>query len=130
VVDGVFIEISGMEPKFEIEEVIEGGQNAFVHQLPSVSKHSNLVLNRGYVTASSPLADWAEQSVGFSLGTEIVTKVLTVTMIGADGQPVVSWTFENAWPVKWVVERFDAEKNHFLTETLEVSYSTVVRTLR
>ena len=129
VVDAAFNEISGLDPKVEIEEVIEGGQNAFVHQLPGVTKHSNLVLKRGYVTASSPLADWAEQSVGSSLGTPIVTKVLTVSLMGTAGQPVVTWTFENAWPVKWEVGHFDAAKNDFLTESLEVSYTTVVRTL-
>lgn len=129
-VDAGFQEISGIDPKVDIEEVVEGGLNSYVHQLPGVTKHSNLVLKRGYVTQSSALAEWAAQTVGSSLGSPIQTQVLNVNLLGPNAQPLVTWTFQNCWPVKWEVGGLDAIKNEVLTETLEIAYTTVVRTLQ
>lgn len=128
-IDAAFQQVSGIDPKIDVEEAPEGGVNTYVHQLPGVTKHSNLVLKRGYVTQASSLAQWADQTVGSSLGTPIQTQVLTVNLLGADGQPVVTWTFQNAWPVKWEVGQFDSQNNAVLTETLEIAYTTVTRTI-
>ena len=128
-IDAAFQEVSGIDPKVELEEVQEGGVNSHVHQLPGVTKHSNLVLKRGYVTQSSALAQWAEQSVGSTLGSAIQTQVLLVSLLDPSGQPLVTWTFDNAWPVKWEVGPFDSTRNDVLTETLEVAYTTVTRQL-
>jgi phage tail-like protein len=128
-IDAAFQTVSGIDPKVEIEEVQEGGVNSYVHQLPGVTKHSNLVLKRGYVTQSSTLAQWAEQTVGSTLGSAIQTQVLIVSLLGPSGQPLVTWTFDNAWPVKWEVGAFDSKSNDVLTETLEVAYTTVTRQL-
>jgi phage tail-like protein len=127
--DAAFQEITGIDPKVEIEEVPEGGVNNFVHQLPGVTKHSNLVLKRGYVTTASSLAQWAEQTVGSTLGSPIQTQVLNVSLLGPDSQPLVTWTFQNCWPVKWEVGAFDSASREVLTETLEIAYTTVTRTL-
>jgi phage tail-like protein len=128
-VDAAFQEVSGIDPKVETEDHPEGGVNDYVHQLPGVTKHSNLVLKRGYVTGSSALAAWAAQTVGSTLGTAIQTQVININLLGPDQNPLVTWTFQNAWPVKWEVGGLDANKNDFLTETLEFSYTTVTRTL-
>ncbi|MES2442412.1 MAG: phage tail protein [Pseudomonadota bacterium] len=128
-IDAAFQEVSGIDPKVEIVEEAEGGVNNYVHQLPGVTKHSNLVLKRGYVTQTSSLATWAEQTVGSTLGAPIQTQVITVMLLGPDQQPLVTWTFDNAWPVKWEASGFDSTKNDVLTETLEISYTTVTRTL-
>ncbi|MEJ2407880.1 MAG: phage tail protein [Novosphingobium sp.] len=130
VIDAAFQQISGIDPKVDIEEVAEGGVNGNVHQLPGVTKHSNLVLKRGYVTQQSSLAQWADQTVGSSLGTPIETKVLTVSLLNPDAQPLVVWTFENAWPVKWEVGTFNSQNNEILTETLEIAYATVSRQIQ
>lgn len=123
--DARFQEISGIDSKDDIEDVIEGGLNAYVHRLPGVTKHSNLVLKRGFVTQKSALADWAAQCIGSSLGTAIATKTIIVVVVGPDDKALVSWTFLNAWPVKWEVGPFDSERQQILTETLELAYESV-----
>lgn len=128
-IDAQFQQISGIDPHVETEQVTEGGVNDYVHTLPGVTKHSNLVLKRGYVTQTSSLATWASQTVGSTLGTAIQTQVITVNLLGPTQQPLVTWTFQNAWPVKWEVGQLDAEANSVLTETLEIAYTTVTRTL-
>lgn len=128
-IDAAFQDVSGIDPKVNVEEVTEGGVNGYVHQLPGVTKHSNLMLKRGYVTQTSALAQWAEETVGSTLGTPITTKTLQVALLSPDAQPMITWTFENAWPVKWEVGAFGATKNDVLTETLEIAYTTVTRTV-
>ncbi|PVX30077.1 phage tail protein [Sphingomonas pokkalii] len=129
-IDAAFQEVSGIDPKVDLEEVREGGVNDYVHQLPGVTKHSNLVLKRGYVTKDSPLADWAAQTVGSTLGTPIQTQTITIFLLGPTGQALVTWTFLNAWPVKWEVGTLDSTNtSSVLTQTLEISYSTVTSAL-
>ena len=128
-IDAAFREISGIDPKVEVTEVVEGGVNDYVHRLPGVTKHSNLTLKRGYVTQTSALAEWAAQTVGSTLGSPIQPQALNVNLLGPNAAPLVTWTFENAWPVKWEVGGLDASRNEVLTESLEFAYTTVVRTL-
>ena len=104
--------------------------NRYVHQLPGVTKHSNLVLKRGYVTKASTLAKWAEQCVGASLGSPLQVQTLNVYLLGSKDQPLVTWTFFNAWPVKWEVGTLDASNSSSVqTQTLELCYSTVTTTI-
>lgn len=120
------MEVTGIDSRVDVEEVFEGGVNNYVHQLPGITKHSNLVLKRGYVTQSSALAAWAMQCVGSTLGRPISTQTLNVSLLGATGQPLVVWTFFNAWPVKWEIGALDASNTStVLTQSLEFSYTTV-----
>lgn len=124
--DASFQEISGIDPKVDIEEFIEGGLNPYAHQLPGVTKHSNLVLKRGFVTEKSALADWAAQSVGSSYGSPIKTQTISVFLLDANGNAQVTWTFLNAYPVKWVVGPLDSSNSSkVLTHSLELAYATV-----
>lgn len=125
--DASFQDISGIEAKLETESVSEGGENRFVHQLPTVTKSPNLVLKRGYVTKPSFLSEWAAQTVGSTLNQPILTQTLLVMLLGANRIPVVAWNFDRAWPVRWVTGPFDSQKNEVLTEVLEFSYATVTR---
>ncbi|MEO7168909.1 phage tail protein [Sphingomonas sp. QA11] len=125
--DASFQEVSGVDAKIEVETVIEGGENRFAHQLPGVTKSPNLVLRRGYVTAPSFLAEWAAQTVGSTLNEPILTQTIVVMLLGPNRIPLVAWTFDRAWPVRWVTGPFDSKKNDVLTEVLEFSYSTVTR---
>jgi phage tail-like protein len=127
--DAAFQEISGIDPHVAVEEVPEGGQNSFVHQLPGVTKHGNLALKRGYLVKDSRFARWSDQTVGSSLGTPIVTQVINVCLLGPTGMPVVTWTFDRAWPVKWEASGFNATRSEVLIETIELAYATVTRKL-
>ena len=125
--DGSFQEVSGLEAKIDVEEVREGGENRFVHQLPGVTKCPNLVLRRGYVTQASFLSEWAAQTVGSTLAQPILTQTLVVMLLGENRSPLVAWNFYRAWPVRWVTGPFDSMKNDVLTEILEFSYASVQR---
>jgi len=130
-IDASFQEVSGIDAKVELVELVEGGVNSHVHQLPGATRHSNLVLKRGYVTQNSALSTWAEQCVGSTLGSPIVTRTISVFLLGPDGKARVTWTFGNAWPVKWEVGPFDSSNSSkVLTQSLEIAYSTVTSALQ
>ena len=57
----------------------------------------------------------------------IVTRALEVSLLNARGMPIRSWTFDNAYPVKWQVGDFNSTKNEVAIETIELCYSSFVR---
>jgi phage tail-like protein len=122
-VDASFREVSGIEARWETEEVTEGGENRFVHRLPRPARYADLVLKRGVVTRDSFFAEWVGQTVGSGLALPILTQNLLVTLQGEDGWPVVAWVFVNAWPLRWVTAPMDSMSNEVLTETMEFQYN-------
>lgn len=122
-IDASFQEVTGIESQFDVEEVIEGGENRFVHRLPRHGKYSNLVLKRGVVTKFSFLAEWFGLTIGSSLSLPIVPFNVLVMLQNKDGWPAVAWAFVNAYPIRWEVAAMDSLDNKILTEKLELSYN-------
>src|ERR1700761_4700297 len=80
--EGSFQEVSGLQVKLGTEEVKEGGENRFVHRLPTPPKYENLVLKRGMLPISSPLITWARK------GVESFTfepKTITISLLDENG---------------------------------------------
>lgn len=122
-IDASFQEVTGIESQFDVEEVIEGGENRFIHRLPRYTKYSNLVLKRGVVTKLSFLAEWFGFTIGSSLSLPIVPLNVVVMLQNQDGLPIVAWGFVNAYPIRWEMAPMDSLDNKILTERLELSYS-------
>jgi phage tail-like protein len=120
--DASFQEVSGIRVEFGNEEVAEGGQNQFVHRLPTQAKYANLVLKRGVVVMSSPLADWVSGTLASYLAKPIELRDLMVTLKNAQHDPLITWTFANAYPVRWEVSSMNSTESVVLTETMELAY--------
>ncbi|KKO44074.1 phage tail protein [Arsukibacterium ikkense] len=125
--DTAFQEVSGIGVQMDTEEVIEGGENRFVHKLPKAVKHSNLVLKRGIADVNSPLIKWCLKVFEQGLDSAITPMTISVALLDSNGQPARSWGFVNAWPVSWQVEAFNASKNEVAIEKLEFSYQYLSR---
>jgi len=122
-VDASFKEVSGLSMEMNTEEITEGGNNAFKHRVPTSVKFSNLVLKRGMVPKDSPIVTWCMETLGGGLDALIKTKNITVSLLDENGDPLKSWGFANAWPVKWSASDFNSMNNEVVIETLEFSYS-------
>lgn len=116
--EGSFQEVSGLNVKFGTEEVVEGGENRFVHRLPTPPKYENLVLKRGMLKGSS-LINWVRTSVERF---KFVPKMVVVKLLDASGQPLISWRFSNAYPVSLRISEFKSQENAMVIETLELSF--------
>lgn len=122
--DSRFQEVSGLSAALGTEELQEGGENRFVHRLPTLPKYGNLVLKRGLLVDSG-LIQWCRDAIeNFSF--EPTT--IDVTLLNEQHQPLGSvYSFVRAWPVKWSISDFKAQENGLVIETLELSYSHFTR---
>lgn len=126
--DASFKEVSGISLEREIEEITEGG-NPYVHKVPKAIKYSNLVLKRGLVPKNSPVAKWCLSPTGglslgpISLTETIKTKTIIVHLLNEKGSPIKSWSFVNAWPVKWSMGELNSMNNELAIESMEFAYS-------
>ena len=122
--DSSFKEVSGIEIEMDVEEIIEGGNNNFKHRLPGRSRYRNLVLKRGLVKENTALHDWISATLlsEANLDEQIDKRKITINLNNPDGSQVMSWSFENAYPVKWSVSNFNSQENALVVETLEFAY--------
>lgn len=121
---GVFRSVSGLSVTVDTEDVVEGGQNGFVHKLPGRMTWPNLVFKRG-ITQTDSLFNWINEVSGDGLATQQnkVTRCTgAVTVIGYDGSRLRSWNVVDIMPVRWTGPTFDADSNASLEEELEVTH--------
>ena len=113
---GVFMHCSGLEVEFDIYEYQEGGNNDFVHRLPGTMRYPNLVLSRG-LTNEVALLKWFWATL-----TKAECKEVTLTLSYGQAPPR-SWTFGDAFPVRWTGPQMDSNAADVPTETLEIAHS-------
>lgn len=121
---GVFTEVSGLHFSVQVDEVVEGGQNQFVHRLPGRISWPNLVFRRG-LTDSDALFGWVSKSAGdgFAANGNAVTRCTgAVTAVDSGGSRLRSWEFDDMLPVRWQGPQFSVSTNDPLTEELEVAH--------
>lgn len=113
-----FQEVSGLDVSVGIESVKEGGENRFVHRLPNTPEYGNLVLKRGLLP-NSALIPWFQAGIETFI---FVPIPVTVVLMNPNHEPLTSWIFMNAWPVKWSVSGLNAQENAIVADTIELSY--------
>ncbi len=120
--DASFKEVSGISMEMDTEEIAEGG-NSYKHRVPTSVKFSNLVLKRGLVPKDSEVVQWCLDTFGSGLSSGIQPKTITVSLLDEEANPLNTWSFSNAWPVKWSVSDLNSMNNEIVIETLEFAYS-------
>lgn len=119
-----FKEVSGIGIEMHTEEIVEGGLNDFRHRVPG-AKYSNLELKRGLLAKDSPLAQWCIATLEGGLNNAIRTNNIMVSLLNESAEPIRTWTFANAWPVKWDVDNFNSKNNEIIVERIEFAYNSV-----
>lgn len=127
-VDGVeigrFMEVGGLQVDVGTEEVKEGGENGFVHKLPGRMTWPNIKLKRG-ITQNDSLLTWLNKSSGQQFaaeGNKLKRTTAALVLLGPKGQRLRTWTFVNAFPVKWSGPTFAASSTDMATEELEIAH--------
>lgn len=121
--DASFQEVSGMNAEFKTEEVVEGGENRYVHTLPTGMKARTLVLKRGIAPFTSPLVLWCRSVFELDFMVPIVAQPVGVYLMNVHRIPIRAWSFANAYPIKWEVEKFGSTKNEVAIENITLSYN-------
>lgn len=113
---GNFLEVGGLAVEYETLEYAEGGRNDFVYRHRGRVKHTNLTLKRG-LTSSSVLLAWM-------MGREPYHKPQSLQIIfkTAKGDPLRSFGFVHAVPVRWTGPNASIGANAVATESLEIAH--------
>jgi phage tail-like protein len=112
-----FAECSGLQVETELEEVREGGENAFQYKLLKGSKYVNLTLKRG-MTDSDLLWNWHKDVVNG----KVQRKMVYVVLLDPEGQETWRWSLQEALPVKWTGPELKADGSTVAIESLELAH--------
>lgn len=135
---GSFQEVSGLSTQIEVEELIEGGTNGYVHKLPGRVTWPNVVLKRG-VTKSDALFEWfataSDNGITRSAGTDgtpppsppspvgkLTRATATVFLRDAAGRNVRIWNLKEAFPVRWTGPTLAGSATDVAVEELEIAH--------
>ncbi|WBA44012.1 phage tail protein [Hymenobacter canadensis] len=127
-VEAAFQEMSGIlleQP--EQEQPSLSGQDQYLPRLPARAGYSNLVLRRGLVSRDATLAAWCLTTLAGSFTSPIVARNVSLRLLDEAGNPLASWLFTQAWPVKWSTSELELPQMVLAVETLELAYSTCQR---
>ena len=126
VIDGLatsFNEVDGIEASMEVERVVSGGDDSHCYHVPISKKYENLILKRGMLKVEDPFFLWCKECISAPLITgRIKPKTVVVMLLDEMKLPVASWTFNDAYPVKWSLGAFNAEKSEIAIETVSLKY--------
>jgi phage tail-like protein len=116
--------VSGLSVAIDVEELAEGGQNAYTHKLLGRMKWPNIVLKRGLID-SDALFSWILQfsGDGFAKTNKITEETGAISVLNAKGKPFRTWNLSGVKPVKWTGPRLAASSRDLAIEELEVCHS-------
>ena len=122
---GSFTEVTGLAVSIDVEELAEGGQNAYTHKLLGRMRWPNIVFKRG-LTNSDALFTWLSGFSGDGLngnGNRVVAETGSITVVYPNGKPFRSWSLTGVKPIKWSGPRLAASSRDLAVEELEVCHS-------
>ena len=108
----------GLGMETAVMQLEEGGNNDFVHQLPTRLKYTNIKLSRPINEESHLVATW------FMDIAKVVKRGTNASIKAVDGSNVViaHWELADIVPVRWTGPSFNVESPKMAMETLEIAY--------
>lgn len=92
-----FQEVSGLDMESDVIEYRDSNSPPFstIH-MPGLKKASDITLKKGMFKDDTALFDWFNQ-VKMNA---IVRKTVTISLMDESGNPTMTWTLANAYPIK------------------------------
>jgi phage tail-like protein len=113
---GSFSDVTGLGGELQVVAQPEGGQNAFVHQLPVRHTWGRIVLKKGVLHDSS-LWDWFNEGLTGSLGAR---RDGAVILLDAAGEMALAWEFRAGLATKWTGPDLSGLQGAIALEALEI----------
>lgn len=128
-IDGVtkagFSEVSGLTTDTNVMEYREGDESNHgvntVRKLVGLVKYNNIVLKRGWTKDASL---WAWRKTVLDGNTQRQSG--SISLLDEGRNKVLSWSFHDAWPVKWEGPALNAKTSEVAIETLEIVHEGLV----
>ena len=110
-----FTEVSGLQVTTQVEDIRQGGINGFVYKLPKETTFDNLILKKGLADADT-LWRWHKEVVNG----QFTRRRVDIVLMDRVGQEAFTWSFKDAFPIKWVGPELKADSNTVAFESLEL----------
>jgi phage tail-like protein len=121
-VEGSFIECSGMTMKREVLEVKEGGVNHYVHKLPGRTTYGNITLSKG-IMFSTKLWEWYEEGIR---DCDVDHKDITIIQYSSYFNLPARWyNVKRAFPESWSVSGLKTDSTQYTVESLVLTFDTL-----
>jgi phage tail-like protein len=120
--EGAFVECSGMKAERDVLPYREGGVNTYVHKLPGRISYGDITLRKG-VMFSIELWEW------FTKGMEngkVKRRDFTIFQHSSYFNMPSRWYHvRNAYPVAWEASSLRTDSNQFAMESLTLTFETI-----
>ncbi|MBQ0788602.1 MAG: phage tail protein [Oceanihabitans sp.] len=117
-----FQSVVGLHAQSESKPLKEGGENRFLHQLPSNIIYTPLTLKKGMITEENmTLANWCQDSFQNEIKQPI--KAIDIDVLDEQHAVLLRWRLFHVWPMCWEIGKLNAEKGEILIETLVLKYN-------
>src|SRR3954451_5160477 len=118
-----FQEVTGLQAEIETFDYREGGENGFVHRLPSGVRYpTHIVLRRG-LTDSDALWNWHADTAGG----KVTRRNGSIVLLDSAAGEVWRWNFVDAYPVRWNGAELRAGAGAVAVESLELVHRGLAR---
>jgi phage tail-like protein len=114
---GTFNSCEGLGCEVVLEQREEGGNNAFVWQLPTRLKFSTVKLTRPVGKDTTKVARWFS-----SMATGVRPRTATIAAMSAEGRIVAQWDLMEVVPVRWSGPSLNLDSPKVATETIELAH--------
>jgi phage tail-like protein len=114
-----FSEVSGLSVETQVIEYREGNSKVYsTIKMPGLKKYGNVTLKRGAMAKDNSLFDWWNKA---QLN-KIERKNVVINLLDELHEPVITWTLQNAFPVKVDNANYNSTSNEVLIETIELAH--------
>ena len=114
-----FTEVTGLSMSTDVIEHRHGASPDFSKmKMPGLKKFDNVTLKRGTFESDNDLFQWFNT---IQLNT-VERRTITISLLNEAGDPAVTWTLQNAFPVKLQATDLKADGNEVAIETLELAH--------
>jgi phage tail-like protein len=114
---GTFNSCEGLGCEVVIEQREEGGNNAFIWQLPTRLKYTNVKFSRPLGADTAKVAKWFA-----SMTSGVKRRTATIQVMSGDGKVVATWELDGVVPVRWSGPSLNLDSPKVATETVEIAH--------
>lgn len=112
-------EVSGLDNEAKPLEFNNGGiKSISSFDLPGISKPENITLKKGIFPDKNEFYDWFNS---INMNTISREKVV-IELLDESGNPTITWTLSNAWPIKVSVTDLESNGSEMTIESIELAY--------
>jgi len=114
-----FQEVSGLEIQAEALEYRHGNSPVFSKiNMPGMVKNNNITMKKGVFANDNTFWDWYAKIKKNTIERQNVV----IKLLDEGGNPTMTWTLNNAWPIKISSTDLKSEGNEDVIESIEIMH--------